>query len=838
MESKRGRFVVLLCVLCVSAVKLLAQDDAELQRLRKAGDLVQLERYCRAELKKQPSVARQAELLAELAASLAQQASAATDGDRLWDGADQTLAGFLKSHAEHPRAPLLVRQRMIYAYTRGEGYRRQDELISHDALKAKARAALLLAEEQGRLLEARVQKDLDAYTAKNAKTPFEQLVALSNDTPFRLAHVRLSLAQTYPIKSAERVNLLEQSAKGFEFYTREGFTETEISVRAHLGLAECRRLAARFDDAVRALAPIEQSQGTPGPLKDEALAIHMNLLLDQEQPQGAKALVKGRTKLSAEMALALVRAALIEARQAAARGDRASAARLQSEALERIGVGEREFPPGWGAWAGVILGKLGSPDWLAGDLDSAVRCAEAFQRAGRPAEAASAYRKAAQSAGAHSKSEQVFDLTLRGATALAQAGKNAEAADQFLALLAEQPQHARAAQVSLLAAHALRRAWDADRRPETLEQLRRRLAEHVKRHAGHETAGEAHALAGYVEAAEGKDLNAALQHFARVPIEHRVFVAALREQVRTLEKLRSSAPAEEGERLTRELLEQLGRHERTAAGRADLADRRPELALAKAQVLCRPGAPVEDLRQARSLLDSLLKDAGSTDSQSVLHRGDRERRGLAPETLVLALVSLGDKTEALAAFETLCREEAGEAAELSLLQRLSAWPQPAGTDAEQARAAVQLSAAGKLLATGKPSPAQSQEWRRTEANALVVLGQHAEARKLFEELRQAAPGDARLMEDHARALMRMNTPDDWKGTVGLWQALSARRKEGTPEWLDARYQLAVALQGAGERERALKVIRVTQDLWLKDAGDTVRQELQKRFRDLESRLRK
>ncbi len=826
-------FLSSLCVLCVSAVSSYGLDDPELQRLRKAGDLKQVERYCREELRKTADVDRRAELTAELAASLAQQANAATDADssrRSWDEADQVLAGFLKSHGEHPRASLLLRQRVIYAYTHGESLRRQAEIVSSEELPARARALLRLAEEQGRALESRVQKDLDDYSDKRPRVPFEQLVNLSTDTPFRLAHVRLCLAQTYPDPSAERSNYLATAAKGFEFYTREGFSESELTIRAHLGLAECRRLERRFDDALRALAPVEQSQIAPPVLKDEALAIHMNALLDQDQPQAAKALVKGRTKLSAEMALAQVRATLIEAGQAAARGDVAAAAQLQADALDRIAVGEREFSPGWALRADLVLGRHGNPDWLAANLDASIRLAEALQRAGRPGAAAIAFRRAARLAREARQPGPAFGLASKGAIALGQAGKNVEAAEELLALLAENPGHEKAAPISLLAAHALRRAWDQDRRPQTLQRLKLHVADHLKRYPGDESTGDVYFLAGYVESMADRKWQAAIDHFSRVPIEHRLFAAALQEQVRAIEACQSHVAAEESERLRRGVLDQIARHEQSVAARPMLAGLRSELALAKARLLCRPAASKQDLQEARALLSSL--------PQSNL---DADRRQFARQTLLLVLIALGDRgdrAEALKAVEAAAAEPEGPAVLTNLLQRLAAWPPGTSPDRQQALAAVQLAIVQKLSALEPAAAvAQRREWRRTEANALVMLGRYVEARRLFDELRQASPSDLRLMEDHAHALMRMGQANDWKGAVHLWQTLASGRKEGTAEWLEAKYQLGTALHGAGEGERALKVVRVTYELWLRDAGtDAARQSLQQRFRELESRL--
>jgi hypothetical protein len=806
----------------------LAEDDAELDRLRKAGDSRQLERYCRAELDKKPSVQRQAELVSELAGALAQQANTAREPDesqRLWDEADRVLDGFLKSHASNTRAPLLLRQRLVYAYTHGEALRRRAEIFPSEELLRQSRTRLQRALEHGRALEAAVHKQLDAYNAKNEQASFEQLVSLSNDTPFRLAHIRLSLAQTHPVPSAERAHLLQESTQAFEFYTREGFNDSELAVRAHLGLAECRRLQGRFEDAVRAVVPIHRSQAVQT-LKDEALALHMNILLDQDQPQGAKALVKSRTKLSPDMALAQVRASLLEARQAAARGDRRGAAQLQSEALQRVEVGEREFSPAWALRAGVVLSRHADPDLPADGLDAAVRLAESFARGNRAPEAAAAFRDAARLARHAKRIDQELDFTGKAGAALARAGRSQEAAELLLDLLKQQPRHEKAPQLSILAAHALRRAWEADRKSETLEGLKTHVADHLRRHAGHETSGEAHFLAGYASSAERR-WSAALDHFARVPAEHPLFADALAEQVRALRMLRPQLTVAESERLTQEILERLVRGENVLASRPELAARRSHIALARAEVLCRPGASPADFELARSLAEPLVKQTEENENQ----------RKRARETLVLAFIGLGDRPEALAVIESTPQAES-EAILRGLHEQLALWPAESDPKRQHALFAVRLAAARKLQSNRELSPAERQKLRRLEASALVVLGEHGAARALYDDLRKLKTDDSRLQEEHARALMHMGQTHDLQEAIEIWRQLSATRKEGTIDWLEAKYELAAALARTGEKERALKIVRLTQELWLNEAtNDAARQEKARRFKQLEDELR-
>jgi TolA-binding protein len=819
------------CVLCASAVSpLLAQDDPELLRRRTAGDHRQIERYCRERLKdpQLPADARAA-LVAELAGSLAQQASAAgepAEADRLWGEADRVLADFLKDHPAHPRGLLLRRQRLIYAYTRGETTRQQAEVLADDARLARARAQLERAETLALELDKAVRRQLDAYTAKQSAVPFEQLVALSNDTPLRLAQVRLSLALTHPLRSDERARLLAAAEEGFAFYTRAGYSEDEVVVRGYLGLAEARRLRGEYAAALQALTPVEESPRTPARFKDEAVALRMNVLLDQGQPQAARRLVQGRLKLSPEMALALVHALLLEARQAAARGDRPAAARLQAAALERIDLGEREYAGGWGLRAGVLLGRHGDPELLGDDLPAAVRLAESLSRASKPTESARAFAAAAALARQAKDPVRAFELDLRSGMALAQGGRNAEAAETFLRLAADAPEPAQSARARLLAAHALRRAWEQDRSPDTLRRLKQLLADHVQRHPAGPTAAEAHFLLGYVASAEGQ-WRAAIAHYAKVPAGHRLFALAVQETVRAYEALRLAAEGAEADRLTAEAIAYLARREKELPQEAPEATAvRLELRLSRGRMLARPAAEPAELDQARADLEAVARHAEATAAQ----------RHAAQQALVPVLAALGKPAEA----ERYLATETAPARLRAAHDRLACWVEQAPEDRRAALAAVELAAIRRLVELDpKLTPEERQCWRRAEAWALARAGRHAEARRLFTELRSESPRDGVLLEEHARALMHMGSAEDVAEAVGLWQTIAAGRTEGTAGWFEAKYQLAVALARLGQKDRALKVLRVTYALWLNDPPDrldAVRQTYQRQFKELEARL--
>ncbi len=818
---------------CLLPVALCHADDPQVTKLRQQGDWRGLEQHCRKELSK-PDLAldHRAELTAELAGSLAQQANAhriPAQAEKLWNDADATLAKFVKENPTHPRTLLMLRQRSIYAYSRGDALRQESELLGRADTMDKARAHLSRALEHAQAVETAVRKLLDL--AKDPKAPkpipFEQLLALNSDVLLRLGQIHISLAQAHPETDEERAKALQQADQALALLTSVGYSENETYVRGFLALAECRRLQKDHDKAAAALQPILDSKQTGERFKDEALALKMQVLLDQNRAQEALALVALRRKRPAPMALAAVHALFIESKRVAGQEDKQQATRLQTEALRQIDLGEREHGSAWLRRAERLLAQFGDPDLLADDLAAVARIADSLARTGKLERAAGAYQRAAGLAKKADDKDRAYDLALRGAAALTQAGKHIDAADAFLALSREAAQPAKAAQAHLLAAHALRRAWEKHPTAAARQRLKTVLAEHLKQYDQGPTTIEAHYLSGRVALAEER-WSEALQHYRQVPPEHPLFVHAVREATAGFDGLLTAATGEEAERYRAEALRFFADKLRLLPATAENREVSVALRLGRARLLARPGATRADLQQANADIQELLK-------QPEL---DLAAHAAARHVLLQVYPGMGRTADAVRLLE---QEIAARPEELwSAHHTLARWAESPAPAARHEIALLQWIAAHTLQEKDpKLTAEQRRELQRAEAWALVYASQPEPARKLWGELRQAAPRDGRLAEEHARALMQLGSAEDFAAAVPIWQALSAGRKEGGAAWLEAKYQLAAALRGAGERERARKVVRVISDLWLADQTFPwydPRRIYREKFTDLERQL--
>jgi hypothetical protein len=816
--------LVLIGLVCVTAVD--AADDPVIARLRQNGDHAAVERYARERLKTPGLGAEQrGELVAELAGSLAQQANAGGDAarvEKLWREADQLLAEFIKENPRLPRVPMLTRQRVIYGYAFGESLRVAADFTQDPQVLQQARTLLQQAAGLAAQLDQLIRQLLDAYNAKTNRLDFKDLTALSNDVPYRQGLIHMSLARTYARESAEQKRLLTDAAKYFDFYTREGYSDNEIVVRSHLGLAECRRLLKDYAAAERALSPIEQSSTISLSLRDEALAIRMKMLLDQGYSAAALALLRGRPVETAELAAAEIHVLLLESVRLRTAGSREQSAKAQAAALDAIAAGERRHGPHWLRRAERLLAAHADPGLLGYTLPHATRLAEALRREGQFSKAMQAYSRAAERAEVE-KQTAAFDLRLLEVEMLARSGNGPLAAERYRRLLATVPTPQKGAEACSRAWQVLTELGQMNNAPELLQAGRGMLEENIRRFPRQASFARLR-LADHE--AEDANWRACLEHCKAIPPEDEAFGAAIDRFARAYDHLRRQADRDEEARLTREGLAYLDACQPRLASSPQAATAGKRLARARAQLLLWPGASEADFREAHRTIENRLRELEPDASAEALRL-----RGLN----VLALFGMGRVDEAV---KQVTDPDKLDRRELHALFRH--WRQRLPESRRRDAAALQLAIVRHVLAENRtPGPSQLA-LRLDEATTLADLGQGDEARLQFAQLRREHPRDAALAEANARVLMQLGLPRDFTDASGLWQALGATHKEGTEPWFEAKYQLAVCYARCGQKERGIKVLKLTLDLWLSEATTNVmlqrqRERYQMLMRSLEAR---
>jgi len=794
----------------------------ELRAFRERGDWIGLERLCRERLAANNlKLEERAEWTAELAGSLAQQANLSTSqrSSEQWAEADRLLAEFLRDQPRNPRSLHLLRQRMLYAHAHGEQLRRLAAGDS-DSQLAESKKLLRQAETLALELEQSIQQQLDAYTTRKAGvTPFEQLVALSNDAPLRLAQIRLSLARVLPEHSADRGQKLEEAIKGFEFYLRDGLRDGDLSFRAGIGSAQAHVLLGRYDRATELLKSLENLKHLSAKQQDEVLALRMDVCLGQRQPRAALTLLRSRAGLSPELALRQVHAHFLVSQQARDSGDEATAAGAQNQGLRAMEVGRSEFGPAWTLQATRVLGELASPLHEPENPAGWELLAAGFEQVQRWPEAAIALERLVALAVKNGDATARFKLTGRLGYALIQAGRPEEALAAYQSIARDSLDPAQSEQASLWAMHAARRCWEKDRSEPHRGRLENLAQAHLARFREHSSSGDAHYVLALVANAKS-DLLQAIQHYRSVPLEHRLAPSAAQSALRLAVLALGSVPREQRPALFQQARDYLALLESTWRTK-EPTWMQAELKLCRGRLMLHEELTQKNLLQAQAILEQVVTDELTLPGQ----------RDLASESLVLVLAARGETRAALARLPS----DSAKDGLLRLRDDLVQLQSRVENDCQPAMIEVRL-AVVQALARQAPSP----NLRREAAQLLVKLGRAEQARPLLAELDQQLAQDAAFTLEHAQALQAMGTRADYQRATELYRRLERLTRPGSDGWLEARYQLAACLAELGEKERARSILRVTAKAWLDQDADGIESECRQkhagRFQELEGRL--
>ena len=207
------------------------------------------------------------------------------------------------------------------------------------------------------------------------------------------------------------------------------------------------------------------------------------------------------------------------------------------------------------------------------------------------------------------------------------------------------------------------------------------------------------------------------------------------------------------------------------------------------------------------------------------------QRESAREALVLALAGMSAAEQA----ERLLQRDLSSQALHRLRKEVRHWMDSSAPAKRRELAVVQLAVVRKLGMEGA-----SVDLQREEAACLVLLRRSEEARQLFTALDRTLGRDPGFIQTYAAALQQFATADDLSQAADLWRRLERLSTPGSETWLEAKYQLAGTLAKLGEKERALKVLRMTSELWLKDPTadiqPPVREKNRQRFIELEREI--
>jgi TolA-binding protein len=702
---------------------------------------------------------------------------AAKDADRRsrWEQAAALLEQFEKRNPGHARSTLFAGQAAVYRWAIGRDWARA---FADDPLDLQARSE---ADEAFDLAIARLRPLVSA--ADDGGDPIVQTLR------FRLAQALLDRSKLESEGSDRRKGLLSEALESLANRP----DDPALRGQADRLRAEVLAGLARFEEATEALEA-SASADPPPPAVDRAeveVAIRVGQGRFDDAARAVDALPAGESSARDRL---LLRIAL--ARRAAA-GNGEDAERAEAEAF-RIVARMRETPGPEARRGTIALARAVDEPGAARSPADLTTLAEGALALGAPERAARLDVLGAERAEAGGDEGQGRSLRFQAAAILYRAGRFSEA-EGILRPLASDPEAGPLRpKAALLRAVAIGRALGAGTPGYERSDYARALAKLVEDSPDSPEADEARWLLGRSRLEEG-DRRGAEQSWDAIGagrprwLDARLAVAALRR-----DEVEAALVESDPDAVRDALAEARATLDRLEAQLPGDRASRGELALARAELEVVPGAG--DASRALALLDDLL-----------LHPPDDRARDRARRLRVVALTELGRYIEAERLARSLAEDDRPEAL-LELARRLDRAGTSAPSDLVRRRfgALLRLVAAGVVGRPGSLGPDLRAEARLRVARGELFRGDLPAARRALaawpDALGTLGPSAWDELADLAAQL------GEHERAIEVFRRLVARSRPGSPDWFQAKYGQAQALEAAGQPGLARQLIDATSAL--------------------------
>lgn len=782
------------------------------------------EHYCRSELAKPGTdPTTQATLVIELMKTQTAHAilSDAVDRGPIWEEVRKTSESFLVSNPQHPRK-FLIRVQQALSHIAHAKLLRQE--IAAEIATASAREKALEQVRIARSLLSELQREIAKAPPgkpEGHELTVEQLLSLNNNVRYQLAVCNLNRAQLY--EASDRLNRID-ALNGVDARLNEVQRETSegqpLWWKTKLGQIECLRLLGKPEDA-RSLADTLRRDKAPLAIQYLLLEQKIRLAIDLEDEKYAQAVLTAMDKLdsrTASLELAVVELAVSLAVRANTDDRKKEWLTFAAQASQTI---EKIRGPYWGRRADLILingtgmTASGTPDKrpvvqvphqgpanpnVKPELDLLIRLADEAFRKERFDDALTAYQRASAAALAGDDKTTALRLDVRAAQALEKMGKH-ELAAMTLINGADRDRTN-----ELAAAAHLRGCWNyanslSNDHPDRAEVFKEHLISHLRGWPNSPTANQIRIWLGHQLQSE-QAWQSALNTYVKVSADSPFLQTAISQSLlcatNVLNKIRRS-DSENQPNATRSV----------AAKIIDKLD-------GQQQSLQSSDPVIPYIELARIELDLVF--GSNRPNPSVVNRLlviESENTTLANRATALRIVSQlppsdGDSQQALKKIEAdersldLCERCLKSVVDFSDLKK---------SDLQTAHS-IRLMTAEQALATpelSKPERASRRTtWLLRKSEALTMLDRHAEAATVLSELEKSFPRNAGIQMQLARAITNQFGKTEPDKPLAKWRKIASRLKSHTPNWYEAKYQVAVLLKESGNKEEAVKLLKYLQ----------------------------
>ncbi|MBX3417788.1 MAG: hypothetical protein KF851_09305 [Pirellulaceae bacterium] len=720
-----------------------------------------------------------------------------------WDAAQTVAEDFLGQNPQHPRRAMIEIQQALALQAEGRLISAEKKVGAVDAT-IEERGLRQLREARKRLEQ--IERDLKRLFAqapdkptKDGRLTNEQLHSIAANTRFQAALTSLELAGYYPPDDRlNRIDVLISVVSRLEETISQVDAKNVLAISAKLRLIEAWRMMGNFADAQRALKELPV-KNLPDDLQQLFWEQSLLLAVDQGQPRSALSVVEALEnapglKPTTQMALLQLLFALAANSNESERGD------WLRRATNLIGRIEGTQGNYWARLAERTLVQhvgSGRPETMAGSdsesLDMVARVGDAAFREERWEDALRAYESAVVEALVNQEWSVAYTVGFKSAQASEKLRQHQAAADRLLEIVARAPDDPYAPP-----AH-LRAIWNVSQLGQDAEQKSRfhdLLQEHLQKFPASETRDQARLWLARYQLAEGQTA-AALENYLQIPPTSTIAPQASRDLraaiPRHLSELRAQSATvatKAAERISRELLTRL---QQSAAEDTRLTESDSHLALALTP-LVNEFKTADDQELARYLeLARLIPGAVQTDWY------------VFNSSALISLYAQRSEQQSRAG-ELIAEIQTNPAALLNLYELLS--KQQAASQPTPKLLGEWLNRTTAALEATSSDPAQRGLWQMERAKLLLAAGEHAEARAILEPLAAASPNRLDIQIALARALAASS--ETHTQALDQWRRVSAKTKEQSDDWFEARYEIARLLFETGQKDRAAEVLRFMQ----------------------------
>ena len=791
------------------------QDNSALiEGLRQRRLFATAEFYCREQLKRpELDPTSQVGLIIELMKTQTMRALLSPQAERAqaWSEVESTSTDFLTKEIDHPRNILVQVQQALSHIARGQMLSREIESqMADESARTKALMEIKIARTNLNDLQREISNKIpeqQGRTLDSNELAVDQLLNLKNNIQYQLAQCNLIRAQLYlPNDRLNRIDALNGvSEKLIEVQrlTSEGQT---LWWNTKLGQIECYRLL-NTPDRARTLAQSLEKFKAPLLIKQrlaEQTIRNAIAIGDTTYAQSTFANLEQFRPPTPDLELALLELAIA---LSASTTDKQKKQNWISLAFKRSQAIKREYGPYWGRRAELILiNTVGVPVVATGnnstgtsqtppnvanqpksiELELLIRLATEAERKKEWKDALNALQRGSDLAKSQADFKTVLNLEIRLAKILEGQGKHKLAADRLTTNANEYATQPVASAAHLIGCWNYAKSISAED-PNSRPAFQTLLIQHLDQWPTAASSNQARIWLAKERINLG-DWERGLELYLAVTNSYPQLNSAI-EQAIACARQTLQLPGNATQLKCKEVIAQLSLRAGRLPSNTTL---RSELELAQFELDWQFGTRLI----LKNNQDQVKQIANGTSSDNVNWAN----------ALLVALNAESDP-------KTATQYVAAIADNQRMLQRCEPLLNysPADETANQNLQTVKLDLTRAVLALPEiqqPDNAKLKDnWRLKQAAVLIALKQNQKASQTLTALEKKYPRNAEIQMQLARSLTGEFGTSKPEIPLKKWRRIATRLKKNTPNWYEAKYQVAQLLFNSGDRESATKLLK-------------------------------